>query len=74
VIALRHDREFERLKTKLDEMLEQLCAMVASSIVPRSASASSKSSADFLDRDAAAGGACNAVFPAGAADGGAAVC
>ncbi len=28
-IALRHDREFERLNTKLDDMLQQLRAMVA---------------------------------------------
>jgi septal ring factor EnvC (AmiA/AmiB activator) len=28
-IVLRHDREFERLNTKLDDMLEQLRAMVA---------------------------------------------
>jgi hypothetical protein len=28
-IALRHDREFERLNTKLDDMLTQLRAMVA---------------------------------------------
>jgi hypothetical protein len=27
-IALRHDRDFERLNTKLDDMLEQLRAMV----------------------------------------------
>jgi hypothetical protein len=27
-IVLRHDREFERLNTKLDDMLEQLRAMV----------------------------------------------
>ena len=28
-IVLRHDREFERLNTKLDDILEQLRAMVA---------------------------------------------
>ena len=28
-IVLRHDREFERLNTKLDDMLQQLRAMVA---------------------------------------------
>jgi hypothetical protein len=28
-IVLRHDRKFERLNTKLDDMLEQLRAMVA---------------------------------------------
>ena len=27
-IVLRHDREFERLNTKLDDMLQQLRAMV----------------------------------------------
>ena len=27
-IALRHDREFERLSTKLDDMLQQLRVMV----------------------------------------------